>query len=187
MSAQAAWVPKGEGAAPPAGSSTYLSNELALDAFRNGMRRLAGAVTVVTTRAGDERLGLTATAVCSLSATPPRILACVNIGGRSFRAISESRCMAINVLGVRHEAIAKAFAGSVVDPFLGAEWTQASTGAPLLVDSLVSFDCEVAEMFVTKSHAVVIGEIRHIACGDERDALLYMDGQFSGLVPLLRS
>lgn len=187
MSTQVAWMPPSGGAAAAAGLSSYLTAEQALEAFRSGMRRLAGAVTVVTTRSGDERFGLTATAVCSMSAVPPRILACVNVGGRSYRAIAESRCMAINVLGVRHEPVAKAFASNAPDPFAAAQWTQASTGAPLLADALVSFDCEVAEMFVTRSHALVIGEIRHIALGDERDALLYMDGQFAGLAPLLRA
>ena len=48
------------------------------DDFREGMRQLAAGVTIVTTSIGDQRIGLTATAVCSLSAEPPMLLACVN-------------------------------------------------------------------------------------------------------------
>lgn len=185
MAIEQAWMPK-EGAAPQ-GLSSYLSAEQALAAFRSGMRKLAGAVTVVTTRHGDERFGLTATAVCSMSAEPARILACVNVGGRSFKAIAESRCMAINVLGAQHEAVARTFASRDEDPFACAVWTQAATGAPLLSNALVSFDCEVAEMFVTRSHALLIGEIRHIACSDDKAALLYVDGQFASLPSAVRA
>jgi hypothetical protein len=43
------------------------------------MRQLAAGVTLVTTAtAGGARAGLTATAVCSASADPPQLLACVN-------------------------------------------------------------------------------------------------------------
>ena len=181
MNTQVAWMPRGEAAAPV---SSYLSAEEALQAFRSGMRSLAGAVTVVTTRQGEERFGLTATAVCSLSASPPRILACVNVQGRSYRAIADSRCMAINVLSTRHESLAKRFASPEADPFGEGEWTRAATGAALLADALVAFDCEVAEMFVTRTHAVLIGEIRHIACSEERNALLYMDGRFASVAPM---
>ena len=46
--------------------------------FKEGMRQLAAGVTIVTTAVGERRNGLTATAVCSLSAEPPMLLACVN-------------------------------------------------------------------------------------------------------------
>jgi flavin reductase (DIM6/NTAB) family NADH-FMN oxidoreductase RutF len=44
-----------------------------LASFRAGMRALAGAVTVLTTVHDGRRWGLTATAVCSVSADPPRL------------------------------------------------------------------------------------------------------------------
>ena len=47
-------------------------------AFKKGMRHLAASVTLITTRHRDRRGGLTATAVCSVSAEPPQLLICVN-------------------------------------------------------------------------------------------------------------
>ena len=49
-----------------------------LATFRACMRQVPGAVTVVTTVHEGTRGGLTATAVCSVSADPPQILVCVN-------------------------------------------------------------------------------------------------------------
>ena len=52
------------------------------DRFRQGMRRLAGACTIVTSVApGQGRegwVGLTATAVSSVTADPARLLVCIN-------------------------------------------------------------------------------------------------------------
>jgi flavin reductase (NADH) len=168
------------------GPSEFLSAELALDAFRSGMRRLVGAVHVVTTRVGDDLGGLTATAVCSLTASPPRILACINLTGRSFRMIAESRVMGINVLGAHHESLAKRFANSKeTNPFDEPHrWTRASTGAPLLVDAQASFDCTVEQMLMTNTQAIVIGDIRHVAYAESCRPLLYADGQFVSTGPI---
>ena len=153
--------------------------EQAVDAFRFAMRRLTGAVNLVTTCVGEERCGLSATAVCSLSLNPPRVLACINLSGRSYQAIASSRCMAINVLAARHRPLAVAFATKGCDPFAqGNEWTRAVTGAPILADALASFDCEVEQMMVTTTHAVVIGEVRDINYGSVGQPLLYLDGTF---------
>ena len=47
-------------------------------AFKNAMRHLAAAVSVVTTGRGDQRTGFTATSVTSLSMEPPALLVCLN-------------------------------------------------------------------------------------------------------------
>ena len=47
--------------------------------FRAAMARFPGAVTLVTARTpGGERRGITATAVCSVTADPPSLLVCLN-------------------------------------------------------------------------------------------------------------
>ena len=79
--------------------------------FKQAMRYLAGAVTIVTTGSGEERRGLTATAVCSLSADPPRVIACINRNGITYEMISKSRKLGINILSAAHQTLAMRFAG----------------------------------------------------------------------------
>jgi flavin reductase (DIM6/NTAB) family NADH-FMN oxidoreductase RutF len=89
------------------------------------------------------------------------------------------RQLAINVLAAQHRPLAVAFATKGCDPFSrDNEWTRAATGAPILADALASFDCEVEQMMVTTTHAVVIGEVRHISYGSGGQPLLYLDGTF---------
>lgn len=155
------------------------------DDFKLAMRRLVGAVSIVTTIDGESPAGLTATAVTSFSAEPARLLACINLKGTSFRAIAESRRMAINLLALRHEALAKLFGGAPVpheERFGMAQWSTLATGAPVLKDALAVFDCVVDEMMVAHSHAVIIGEIKAVQIGSHNDEpLLYANGQFTTL------
>ena len=72
-----------------------------IDQFKAGMRRLAASVNVITTRTPDgQRSGLTATAVCSVSATPPTLLVCVNRSGNSHAVLTSSGVFAVNVLAL---------------------------------------------------------------------------------------
>lgn len=150
-----------------------------IDGFRLAMRQLAGAVTLVTSQDDSGPCGLTATAVCSLSADPPRVLCCINLAGRTYQAICKSRSLAINVLHAEQLTLANAFAGRVEKTFDAEHWTHAATGAPVLRAALVSFDCAVAEMFVMPTHALIVGEIRHIAYQERPTTpLIYQNGEF---------
>lgn len=161
--------------APPCASA----EPVGLDGFRSAMRQLAGAVTIVTSSDEQGACGLTATAVCSLSADPPRILCCVNLTGRTFQVIGQSRRLAINVLQAGQLDLAMAFAGREEKRFDPERWSHAATGAPILREALVSFDCAVAEMFVMPTHALIVGEIRHISYLDRpAEPLAYQNGNF---------
>lgn len=65
---------------PRSGHFTELEEDVtaSMQAFRDGMSRLGAAVNIVTSDGPAGRLGFTATAVCSISDTPPSLLACMN-------------------------------------------------------------------------------------------------------------
>ena len=80
--------------------------------FKQGMRRVSGAVTVVTTRGpAGERRGVTATAICSLSVSPPAVIACVNRETWVGQFAPISRIFCVNVLARAQRDVAEAFAG----------------------------------------------------------------------------
>lgn len=150
--------------------------------FRTGMRALAGAVTVLTTADGRDRLGLTATAVCSLSADPPRLLACVNQRGPTFAMMKRTGHLVVNALAEGHAGIAECFAGldrSVSDRFQMGEWT---TGryreAPVLQGAVCSFECAISEILNAVSHGLIIADIKAVHVTSNVKPLLYADGAF---------
>lgn len=152
--------------------------------FRQGMRLLASGVTIVTTSSDGEHAGLTATAVCSLSAEPPRLIACINRAGHTYQMISRSRCLCVNVLSVEQDRVAKVFAGMDAgdgdDRFGAGGWSVLETGAPALNGALVSFDCRVGTIIDTGSHAVILCEIEGVLASGGSQPLLYCSGSFGG-------
>lgn len=152
--------------------------------FRGAMRLLAGGVTIVATAYGGRRSGLTATAVCSLALSPPRVLASVNRRGSSYELIVKSGIMSVNLLGEDQEALAQRFAGRGApeeDRFALGDWRERVTGAPVLVDALAALDCRIADAVTIDSHAIFIGVVEDVIFGPRRQPLLHFDGDFTTL------
>lgn len=69
--------------------------------FRDAMSSLSAAVNIVTTDGPAGRCGITATAVCSVTDTPPSLMVCINSNSAMnpvFRrtANSASTCLAMS-------------------------------------------------------------------------------------------
>lgn len=127
-------------------------------AHRNAMSLLTSAVSVVTTAGLTGRYGFTASAVCSVTDTPPTLLVCMNTAAASHAHFMQNQTLAVNVLGAQHEHISNAFAAKISpeERFSHGEWTASATGAPILKDALVSLDCQIDKVEEVGSHAIVI-------------------------------
>jgi flavin reductase (NADH)/flavin reductase len=156
--------------------------------FRSGMRHLAAHVCLITTVSPDGlRQGLTATAVCSVSADPPTLLCCVNRQIAPFAAIRGSGIFAVNVLGVLDRELAERFAGEIQGEarFDIGSWSTLVTGAPLLESALVTFDCRLTRLEEVATHGILFGEIQAIRSRDSNsEPLLYAHGAFGAFTPL---
>lgn len=155
--------------------------------FRAAMARFPGAVTIITARQGEERRGITATAVCSVSADPPSLLVCVNRKTGTCAAIRETRAFNVNLLPDPASPLAMRFAGAEgvtgEDKFAEGSWAADGRGLPLLGEALIGFSCEVSEMIEAGSHTVFIGEILDIRLSDGAP-LVYEQSRFHRLAPL---
>jgi flavin reductase (DIM6/NTAB) family NADH-FMN oxidoreductase RutF len=148
-------------------------------AFKKGMRHLAASVTLITTRHRELRGGLTATAVCSVSAEPPQILVCVNKTASAHDPIGEAGFFCVNILAPDHRKIAERFAGMGDERFHDmGEWSTLSTGAPVLKGCPVSFDCRLVTRVAAGTHTIYIGEIVDLVLCAGATPLLYADGAF---------
>lgn len=161
-----------------------------IDEFKDGMRRLTGGVTIISTAHNGEWMGLTATAVCSVSAQPPRLLVCVNRQGMTYSAICASRVFAVNILLAKDEKVARSFAGMLgeeKDRFSYGNWEAGVGGAPYLTSAMASFDCHVGSIVDTGSHGIIIGEVLKVRNAAIEDPLVYCDGNFMTTAALIKS
>jgi flavin reductase (DIM6/NTAB) family NADH-FMN oxidoreductase RutF len=158
--------------------------------FKTAMRLLASGVTIVATRWQGERSGLTATAVCSLALSPPRVLASVNMGGQSYELLAKSRCMSVNLLAEDHKEMAQRFAlrreHLREDRFAIGDWQERVTGAPVLADALAGLDCRITEIVPLDTHAILIGTVEDVVFGPKRAPLIHFEGSYSSLLGLSR-
>ncbi|MFV0294749.1 MAG: flavin reductase family protein [Hyphomicrobiaceae bacterium] len=149
--------------------------------FKNLMRHQAGAVTIITVGEPGDRTGLTATAMCSLSDTPPTILICVNRNASAHAPIKSFKCFAVNLLAQEHHDLAKRFSTKIVEGearFEDDVWETLATGAPALKASLATLDCELAEEHQFETHSVFIGRVKEGRFREDAQPLLYFRGDF---------
>ena len=156
------------------------------DLHRGAMRHLAAAVTIITSRSDEQPIGLTATAVCSVTADPPRLVVFVNKRTAASPVILEHGRLCVNVLAGDQEEIARVFASmvpEVVGParFGHGVWDQLITGAPVLRDALVNIDCRVVNVFDESTHHAYLCEILATRERDGGEALAYLNGAFHRL------
>jgi flavin reductase (DIM6/NTAB) family NADH-FMN oxidoreductase RutF len=79
--------------------------------FRLAMREFASGVAIVTCSNGKERAGCTATALASLSLSPPSLVVCLERSSSTLAVLTQPRAFAVNILAAQHGALASRFAG----------------------------------------------------------------------------
>ena len=145
--------------------------------FRNAMSLLTGAVNVITTAGETGRYGFTASAVCSVTDSPPTLLVCMNRNSSSHRYFTENGVLSVNVLASEQQAISQVFASklSPEERFQHGDWETLATGAPVLKDALVIFDCQVQEMNNVGTHTIFICTIEAVKCNKHNQGLVYFN------------
>lgn len=152
--------------------------------FRDVIRHLASGVTVVTSSLGGEPVGLTATAVCSVSATPPSLLVSLTANTRTAQGVVETDAFAVHLLPFTARGIAEQFASSR-SHFEAVHYSVISEKRiPLLTDVVGWLLCHVKEKFWVEDHLVFVGRVVGCELKDTApDPLLYLDRNYRRLLP----
>jgi flavin reductase (DIM6/NTAB) family NADH-FMN oxidoreductase RutF len=134
---------------------------------------------VITTAGPGGKTGATATAVCSVSDTPPTLLVCINRRSQTNPVVVENGVFCVNTLGAGGAEIADIFAGRTgvkrTDRFATGEWTVLTTGSPVLTSAVIAFDCRIVEVRSVASHNVFFGAVETVRLGPAGPALVYHD------------
>jgi flavin reductase (DIM6/NTAB) family NADH-FMN oxidoreductase RutF len=152
--------------------------------FRDVIRHLASGVTIITSSLQGEPVGLTATAVCSVSATPPMLLTSVTVTSRTAAGITETGSFAVHLLRHSGRKYAEQFA-SRGEHFTGLDYSiNKDKRLPVLADVLAWFLCEVEQSLAVADHVIFFGRVLQCELKDTRpDPLLYFDRSYRRLAP----
>lgn len=151
--------------------------------FRDGMARLGAAVNIVTTDGPAGRAGFTASAVCSVTDTPPTLLVCLNRQASVYDTFKRNGVLCVNTLARDHESMSRLFGGKtpMAERFASAGWSTRETGAPVLDGAVVAFDCRVTEVVESGTHDVLFCNVLSIEIDHTRDGLVYFARRYHGL------
>ena len=79
--------------------------------FRDAMACVGAAVNIITTDGPAGKAGFTASAVCSVTDSPPTLLVCLNRGASVWPIFSENRTLCVNTLSAGQEPLSNLFGG----------------------------------------------------------------------------
>lgn len=136
-----------------------MSTPLSREDFFSIMSAFPTGVAIVTTLdEHGEPKGLTTNAVCSVSAEPPLLLVCVDVGSRTLGALRRSRRFVVNFMSDRAAELCGHFASKADDKFARVNWEPGIGGLPLLAhDALAYAECSLEEELEAGDHVVLIG------------------------------
>jgi flavin reductase (DIM6/NTAB) family NADH-FMN oxidoreductase RutF len=152
------------------------------DSFRSVLGRFASGITVVTTIDHDGRdAGMTVSAFCSVSLSPPLVQICIDRSASVYDAIVNAERFGVNVLASDQEALSRRF--SSIDStyrFDGLGYSRGESGVVLLDEALAHIECSLVSRHEAGDHTICIGQVE-VASTREARPLLYYRGGYAQL------
>src|ERR1700733_8664395 len=161
------------------------ANELAADPspidprdFRSALGTFATGVTIITAAGPNGKpYGLTCNSFASVSLNPPLVLWSLGMFSQGLTIFQNASHFTVNILGVSQQALSNKFAKSSEEKFAGVEWTPGLGSAPILADSVASFQCRAANRYYGGDHVIFLGAVEAYAY-NRNEPLLFARGGY---------
>jgi flavin reductase len=154
------------------------------DAFRQAMRRVAATVNVISICVEGQPMGITATAVSSVSMDPPSLLVCINQAASLHEPMADMSHFCVNVLHGSQEEIARLFADRerFALRFASGDWERDGRSPPRLRDAQATILCRRIDSHSFGTHSIFIGVVEDVRVREDVHPLVYLDGRFRSCV-----
>jgi flavin reductase (DIM6/NTAB) family NADH-FMN oxidoreductase RutF len=153
--------------------------------YKDIMSLHPGGVTVVTTIDESGRaLGLTVSAITTVSLHPPRILIVIDKKSHTVPALLESGAFTVSLLAAGTEDMAMYFASKEPDKFsdLPEEAYEAlPTGPALVADSTAYLECRTTQAVDSGDHWILVGGVERGRVLAQQEPLVYWHRDFREL------
>lgn len=136
----------------------------------------AGVSVVTTLSRQGAPIGLTVSAVMSLSLEPPQLGVALENRKYTLRAIEERGEFAVNFLAAEQTELSGRFARPGGDKFADTGWRPSDLlGLPWLSGTRAAAECVVDRLVRCGDHTMVVGHVASAAVTAETTALAYCD------------
>ena len=151
--------------------------------LRNSLGRFATGVCVITTLDADcDAVGMTANSFSSVSLIdPPLVLWCLQNCSDTYDTYATQRYFAINVLASEQLALSTECARRGDHKLAPEHYRLGRSGAPIIRDALVSFECELEATHECGDHLIIVGRVRDLQSRPTGDPLVFYAGGYREL------
>lgn len=152
------------------------------ETFRRLLSRFASGIAIITARDGDRDVGMTVSAFCSVSLSPPLVLVCVDRQASMHALLLCHPKLGISIVATEHEAHSRRFADrNETRRFEGLAFTRGESDVMLLDDAMAHLECQLVSHCDAGDHTIFIAQVERGAMREGRP-LLYYGGRYAQLV-----
>ncbi len=153
-----------------------------VESFKQALASWASGVTVITSRHAGKVHGMTVSAFCSVSLSPPLVMVCLDKASNTLELVKAAKVFSVNVLAQGQEELSQRFASKEHEDvrFEGLDCKQGTNGCPHIPGAVSTMDCRVVDTLDAGDHVIYIGEVE-AAEFTERPPLVYLRATYRTL------
>lgn len=149
--------------------------------FRRLLGCFASGIAIITSRDGDRDVGMTISAFCSVSLSPPLVLVCIDRNASMHDLLLRHPKLGISIVGSEHEAHTRRFADrNEKRRFEGVPFTRGESSVMLLDDATAQLECQLVSHHEAGDHTIFLAEVEYGRMGESRP-LLHFGGRYAEL------
>lgn len=150
--------------------------------LRDALGRFATGVCLITTQtSAGEAVAMTVNSFSSVSLDPPLVLWCLQDNSDVYDVFSSPRYFGINILASEQQELSNQYARKGQHALETAHFRQGKTGAPIIRDALVSFECELEATYDGGDHLIIVGRVKDMNQRPTGEPLLFFSGGYREL------
>jgi flavin reductase (DIM6/NTAB) family NADH-FMN oxidoreductase RutF len=150
--------------------------------FRDALGCFATGVCVITTQAGGgQPVGMTVNSFAAVSLDPALVLWSLQNTSEMYELWLNANTFAVNILRKDQRNLASQYARKGDHVLTAEHFEPGTTGVPVLHESLVSFECELAVTHPGGDHIILIGQVLEMHNRDNGEPLLFCAGGYREL------
>ena len=153
--------------------------------FRDAMATLGAGVNVITTNGVAGKCGLTATAVVSITDTPPTMMVSINRNSATNETFKANSRMAVNILNADPHLAEESFGGlhqvTMQERFAAFNFIEGKGKLPILQGAIANLEGSIVATHEVGTHTLFILELDSMEMADTGDALVYFNRSFHQL------
>jgi 3-hydroxy-9,10-secoandrosta-1,3,5(10)-triene-9,17-dione monooxygenase reductase component len=156
----------------------FTMQEIDASHYQNIMGYFAAGVAVITANYHGQPIGFTTHSFCSVSAEPALISFCASDTATIWPLIETASTFCVNILSEKQKSISTIFSRKGGVRFQTTEYSQATSGVPILPGGLVWIECSSVALYPAGNQLIVLGRVHHMGRQADGKPLVTYNGSF---------